>query len=99
MPMGVDVQSQVSIPLSVRLRFGHAAVQAPADEMGVDLLHIKGTTVDPTLRPVERTGTDVDVLERPAQVGRLDRALRQRALDPLQHVRVRFAVRPCGDIP
>ena len=77
MPTGVD-ESRVSIPLSVRLRFGHAAVQVLADEIGVDLLHIKGATVDPSLRPVERTGTDVDVIVRPAQVARLDRALRQR---------------------
>ena len=76
MPTGVD-ESRVSIPLSVRLRFGHAAVQVLADEIGVDLLHIKGATVDPSLRPVERTGTDVDVIVRPAQVARLDRALRQ----------------------
>ena len=67
MPTGVD-ESRVSIPLSVRLRFGNAAVQVLADEIGVDLLHIKGATVDPSLRPVERTGTDVDVIVRPAQV-------------------------------
>lgn len=77
MPTGVD-ESQVSVPLSVRLRFGHAAVQVVADEIGVDVLHIKGATVDPSLRPVERSGTDVDVMVRPQHVVRLDGALRQR---------------------
>jgi len=76
-PTGVD-ESQVSVPLSVRLRFGHAAVQVVADEIGVDVLHIKGATVDPSLRPVERSGTDVDVMVRPQHVVRLDGALRQR---------------------
>ena len=77
MPTGVD-ESQVSVPLSVRLRFGHAAVQVVADEIGIDVLHIKGAAVDPSLRPVERTGTDVDVMVHPEHVVRLDRALRQR---------------------
>ena len=44
-------ESQVSVPLPVRLRFGHAAVQYLAEEIGVDLLHIKGAAVDPSLRP------------------------------------------------
>lgn len=77
MPTGVN-ESQVSVPLSVRLRFGHAAVQVLADEIAVDVLHIKGAAVDPSLRPVERTGTDVDVMVRPEHVARLDRVLRQR---------------------
>jgi len=70
-------ESQVSVPLSVRLRFGHAAVQHLADEMGVDLLHIKGMAVDPSLRPGGQRGSDVDVLVRPEHVTRLDRTLRE----------------------
>ena len=70
-------ESQVSVPLSVRLRFGHAAVQHLADEIGVDVLHIKGVAVDAELRPLTRRGSDVDVLVRPDHVARLDRALRQ----------------------
>ena len=70
-------ESQVSVPLSVRLRFGHAAVQYLADEIGVDLLHIKGVAVDPTLRSDRDTGTDVDVLVRVGHVAKLDRAMRQ----------------------
>jgi hypothetical protein len=69
-------ESQVYVPLSVRLRFGHAAVQQLADEIGVDLLHIKGVAVDASLRPAEPHGTDVDVLVRPDHVARLDQAIR-----------------------
>lgn len=71
-------ESQVSVPLSVRLRFGHAAIQHLADEIGVDLLHIKGVAVYPELRPMTHRGSDVDVLVRPAHVAQLDRALRRR---------------------
>jgi Uncharacterised nucleotidyltransferase len=71
-------ESQVSVPLSVRLRFGHAAVQRVADEIGVDLLHIKGVAAHPELRPMTNRGSDVDVVVRPAHVAQLDRALRRR---------------------
>ncbi|WP_448006677.1 nucleotidyltransferase family protein [Agromyces bauzanensis] len=70
-------ESQVSVPLSVRLRFGHAAVQHLAEQVGVDVLHIKGAAVDPELRPMTLGGTDVDVLVRPDDVARFDRALRE----------------------
>lgn len=66
---------RVDVPISVRLRFGHAAVQYLADEVGVDLLHIKGAAVDPALRPTQ-SGSDIDVMVRPSHVGRIDRALR-----------------------
>lgn len=70
-------ESQVSVPLSVRLRFGHAAVQYLADEIGADLLHIKGMAVDPALRGAWSVGTDVDVMVRPDHFRRLDDALRE----------------------
>jgi hypothetical protein len=70
-------ESQVSVPLSVRLRFGHAAVQHLADEIEVDVLHIKGMAVDPELRPSMQRGSDVDVMVRPEHVARLDRSLRE----------------------
>jgi hypothetical protein len=69
------VVEEVAVPLDVRLRFGRAAVQVVADRIGVDLLHIKGDAVDPSLRPMH-LGTDVDVLVRPADVSRLDSAIR-----------------------
>lgn len=69
-------ESQVSVPLSVRVRLGHAAVQRLADEARVELLHIKGYAVDPELREPPR-GTDIDVMVRPAHISVLDRALRE----------------------
>jgi hypothetical protein len=70
-------ESQVSVPLPVRLRFGHAAIQRVAGEVGADILHIKGAAVDPSLRPGGYAGSDVDVLVRPAHVDRLDAAMRR----------------------
>jgi hypothetical protein len=69
--------SEVNVPLAVRLRFGHAAIQHLADSIGVDLLHIKGAAVDPSLRPGRYSGSDVDVLVRPGHVRRLDVAMRR----------------------
>jgi hypothetical protein len=51
-------------------------VQHLADSLGIDLLHIKGAAVDPSLRPNGYAGTDVDVMVRPDQFSRLDPALR-----------------------
>lgn len=51
-------------------------MQHLADSMGVDLLHIKGAAVDPSLRPSGYAGSDVDVMVRPDQFARLDPALR-----------------------
>lgn len=66
---------ETTIPLAVRLRFGRAAVQVVADQIGADILHIKGDAVDPSLRP-HRFGTDVDILVRPRHVRLLDEAVR-----------------------
>ena len=92
-------ESQVSVPLSVRLRFGHAAVQHLADEIGVDLLHIKGVAVDPRLRPMTHRGSDVDVLVRPEHVAAARPSAATARVAPLQHLRVRLAVRPRADLP
>ena len=51
-------------------------MQHLADSIGVDLLHIKGAAVDPSLRPSGYAGTDVDVMVRPDHLARLDDALR-----------------------
>lgn len=59
------------------MQLGHAAVQAIADEVGADVLHVKGFAVDESLRFPGRAGTDVDVLVRPAHVGVLTRALQR----------------------
>lgn len=60
-----------AVPLRVRVELAHAAVQHLADSCGVDVLHIKGPAVDPGLRTRESTGSDADVLVRPAGVDRL----------------------------
>ncbi|MGG5259344.1 nucleotidyltransferase family protein [Phycicoccus avicenniae] len=56
------------VPTSVRVALAHAAVQRLADEAGADVLHIKGPAVAPGLRPWKSSGSDVDVLVRPAHV-------------------------------
>lgn len=75
-PRTIDDAAEVQVPLRVRLRLGRAAVQVVADEVGADVLHIKGNAADTSLRPAEASGFDVDVLVRPGHVDALDRALR-----------------------
>lgn len=55
----------LAVPLDVRVRLGHAAVQRLAELHDVDLLHIKGPAIDPSLAHAGRQATDVDVLVRP----------------------------------
>ena len=66
----MESTTEAPVPLRVRLRFGRAAVQVVADEVGADVLHIKGNAADSSLRPDEASGTDVDILVRPAHVAR-----------------------------
>ncbi|GAA6527720.1 nucleotidyltransferase family protein [Intrasporangium sp. DVR] len=65
-----------TIPTAVRLRLGHAAVQVVADRIGADVLHIKGESLDPTVRRRGRSASDVDVLVHPGHVVDLLLALR-----------------------
>ncbi|MGA1827857.1 nucleotidyltransferase family protein [Microbacterium sp.] len=77
----VSDTTTVAIPSGVRLLLGRAAVQVIANREGVDLLHIKGHAVDPSLRdPLDpgASGTDVDVMVRPEHATRMDVALRRR---------------------
>lgn len=74
----ISAVSEVPVPLGVRLTLGRAAVQTIVDVEGLDVLHIKGNAVDPTLRSRSTIGTDIDILVEPAHVVRLDRALRRR---------------------
>jgi hypothetical protein len=71
-----DSETLVDVPIRIRLRFGRAAAQFVADEVSADLLHIKGNAVDPVLRETAASGSDVDVMVRPAHIERFDRALR-----------------------
>jgi len=72
-----------ALPFSVLVEFTHADVQAIAADHGVDLLHIKGHALDPTLRRPWpdastgelRTSIDADVLVRPSHVNRFAAAL------------------------
>lgn len=57
-------------PLWARIHLAHATLQAAADDAGVDVLHIKGPTLDPMLRPGPHSSTDADVLVRPAHLDR-----------------------------
>lgn len=57
-----------AVPLDVRVQLGHAAVQWLADTHGVDLLHIKGRGLHPSLVHPGRHPSDVDVLVRPEHV-------------------------------
>lgn len=59
------------MPRSVGIRFSHAALQALAEDHGVDLLHIKGPAIDATLLDGPRDSIDADVLVRPSHVARL----------------------------
>ncbi len=89
--------SRVPVPLRIRLRFGRAAVQVVADAVGVDVLHIKGNAADPALRPIESSGTDVDILVRP-HMSRLSMVHCVPRLAALQHVRLRIPLRACTDL-
>lgn len=73
-----NVPEPVAIPTSVRVELAHAAVQRLADEVGVDLLHIKGPSVYPGLRARTDAGSDADILVRPDAVDRLMAALDDR---------------------
>lgn len=72
-----------ALPFGVLVDFTHADVQAIAADHGVDLLHIKGHALDPTLRRPWpdastgeiRTSIDADVLVRPSHVSRFAAAL------------------------
>ncbi|MDF3046658.1 MAG: 2-nitropropane dioxygenase-like protein [Ornithinibacter sp.] len=66
-----------TIPVSVRIRMAHAAVQTLATQHLVDLLHIKGVSLDPRLAFPGRSSADADVLCRPEHVERLLLAMRE----------------------
>ncbi|MEU3847571.1 hypothetical protein AB0E44_11365 [Micrococcus terreus] len=75
------------IPLEARIQLGHAMVQGVADQVGVDLVHIKGYAVDQGLYREGRASTDVDIWVRPSQVYRLIQALAAHDWKPLTSFR------------
>lgn len=56
------------ISLEVRLEFSRASIQVIARTAGIRLLHIKGGTLDRSLRAGRRSGTDVDVIADPHRI-------------------------------
>lgn len=73
-----DAGQTVNVPLPTRLAFAHAALQVIAREAHVDVLHIKGVAVDPSIGTVVGSGSDADLLVRPSHIPRfLDRVERR----------------------
>lgn len=72
-----------SIPVADRVHLTHGILQHIADDAGVDTLHIKGPALHPELlqrgpdgqSTIPRRSTDADVLVRPSQLKRFQRAL------------------------
>lgn len=60
-----------AIPLSTAVRFIHATAQAIAEDHGIDLLHIKGPSVDLAILGPERRSMDADIWVRPEQADEL----------------------------
>lgn len=56
------------ISLEMRLEFSRASIQVIARTAGIRLLHIKGGTLDRSLRAGRRGGTDVDVIADPQSI-------------------------------
>lgn len=73
---GVSLMAELpTVPVLLRVHLAHATVQAIADEVDADVLHIKGPAVDPMLRPKGRASADADVLVRPSHLMRLTAGL------------------------
>ena len=70
------------LELGDRIRLAHAALQATADGVGADVLHIKGYASMPGLYRVDRVSTDADVLVRPEHLQRFLGALREHRHRP-----------------
>lgn len=81
-----------TVPVTLRVRLAHAAVQAIADVVGADILHIKGPSVDPALRPEGRASMDADVLVRPAHLKRFFAGLKEYGWQQMKVLRSRGLV-------
>ena len=66
------------MPVSLLAHLAHATLQAVAGVSGADVLHIKGPSVDSSLRPPgSRPSMDADILVRPSHLARLQVGLRR----------------------
>ncbi|NUO34136.1 MAG: 2-nitropropane dioxygenase [Dermatophilaceae bacterium] len=75
-----DAGAPPTVPLEVRIGFAHASAQWVADHLALDVLHVKGAALDPTLVP-GRGYSDADVLARPQDVEVLLEELRGHGWD------------------
>ncbi|WP_423773723.1 nucleotidyltransferase family protein [Actinomyces urogenitalis] len=57
-----------AVPVGLRVHLAHAALQAIAEDLRIDVLHVKGPAVHPTLGRSRNRSTDADVLVRPSEV-------------------------------
>lgn len=71
----MDSLETTPISLDVRIEFTRAAFEVIARRIGVRVLHIKGATLDSTLRIRRRSGTDVDAMVDPLAVSAMHTAL------------------------
>ncbi|MDP3953046.1 hypothetical protein [Microbacterium sp.] len=71
----MDSLETTPISLDIRIEFSRAAVEVIARRIGVRLLHVKGTTLDGTLRSRRRSGTDVDAMVDPLAIPKMHNAL------------------------
>lgn len=72
-----------AFPPEVRIALAHTTLQLLSDRQGIDVLHIKGVAVDPSLKRSARGGTDADVLVRPSHVDRCLDALGREGWRPI----------------
>lgn len=63
------------IPVQLRVHLAHATVQAVADRVGADILHIKGPVANEALRTSDRPSADADILIRPSHLDQLKQGL------------------------
>ena len=61
-------QQRHRVPVGLRTHLAHAALDVIAEDAGVDVLHVKGAAVDPSIGRPLTASTDADVLVRPTQV-------------------------------
>lgn len=80
-PQGTEPVGRAAVPLAVRVRFSHAAIQHTAEMLGIDILHIKGPAAHPSLRDSSASGTDADVMVRPGRADELVRGLQSQGWD------------------
>lgn len=77
-----DVSDQpgerAGLPNEMRIRLGHALIERVAQEHNVQLLHIKGYSVDDGLYEKGRASSDIDILIHPNHVTNFVGALQMR---------------------